>query len=385
MTDEGAPKVDPESLVQTEVVESYSSPELLYRAFEWEGGFSTKEKCLPQFENFLGVDGKGHNLGIEAEEVWQSLEDNFALADDWYNTFFPNGEMEYHNAQHARNTAAVAMKMFIARLSKIKEQSNGVGWEDPALTRRMVKTAAAVFALHEVDDWWARGVRDNDEVGQALLREKKAELRTKLAAQEIEIEDFEKLTALGDFSKPFEDVLKGQMESGGDMLAGVAENQREDVARAFGSALNAADFAQMCNPEYGKPIEVVVGDKTYKTMKGPAALAIEHSLYRNKALISAGWSVNPEIMKALDDKRDQADNLLVHARGERKEYIEKLKIKIGLQRVNWEKVIWGDWFVNKMAIPRIKLALDDLEYFDSAESGRLWDKVVDMQGKVIKN
>ena len=377
--DGDTPTLQPESDVE---INTYT-PESIYRTFEWEGGFASKDKCLPQFENFLEIDPIGSKLGLTGSEVWQSLEDNFDLADDWYKAFFPKGEMEYHNLQHVKNTATVAMKIFVTRLAWIKEQNKGVGWEDPQLTKRMVQTAAAVFALHEVDDWWTRRVNPSDEIGMKLLTDKKTELRVKLVAQGIKLEDFDRMVALGDFSKQFNEVLTQQMEQGGDnLLMGVTGSQKEDVAKAFGWALNSADFAQVCNSSYGEDIVVETGGKKYKTLRGPAVLAVEHSLYRNKALYAAGWAVSPEKMKILDNKRDQADRILQTVTGDRRVQVEKLKEKIAFQRINWEKVVWGEWFLYEMAIPRIQMGTDDLNKFDSQESGRMWAKIRELEVKL---
>jgi hypothetical protein len=367
-------------------VKEYASPQELYDDFEWDESFATEEKCLPQFKNFLENDEIGRGLGVTGEEVWQALQTNFVLADDWYNTFFPNGEMKYHNAVHAKNTAAVAMKMFIARLARIKEEKRGVGWEDPAVTKQLVQTAAAVFALHEVDDWWGRGVDQDDPTAMDLLTTKKRELRDNLVKQGISLEDFERMLALGDFSKNYEEVLGQQLKEGGEkLLSGVKTDQKEEVARAFGSALNGADFAQICNVTYEDEVEIQAGDQKYKTMRGPAALAVEHSLYRNKALVAAGWSVSEEMMGRLDRLRDRIESWLRQGQGQRKDELSKLKKETSVRRINWEKVVWNEWFINELAIPKIQMGILDLNLFDSTESRNLWDRIFYLREKAKKS
>lgn len=319
------------------IIEEPQKPYEVYKNFKWEGTFATAFAMRHQLMEF--AQGEGSSLDIEPTIVMTALNQSLRLAEKWYDTVFPNREMKDHDYEHVHNTAIVGMKMLLGKLTILRETNPEMAiFKNAGMMKRYLDTAAAAFALHEVNDWWGggqSGKRLGNGKDYATMRQ---ELAGELSGMMIDIRDVERLTDLDDYVNDIPVTMAALEKSGiGDFMTFLPEQDRLILAQLPGESLTASDFAQVCNEAYATGITIKddeLGVPEVRTIQGVVALAREMELFRPNGLKYADW------MKEGSDP----------------------------PVVDWTKTLWTRKFYEEKAYKRIMHGMDGLWRFSPQEA-----------------
>jgi len=316
--------------------------------FEWVDDYAKKDG-----ENGYGkpiedfCERTKETLGLDSKEVLEELKNAMDLSTEVFEDFYPddkvNRKLPYHNATHAKITAAVGTQLFLGALEEMAKNPEFAKRfkDDPKLVSRLIKTAIYSFALHEYKDWWTAYVEEDEENGRKLTDDEKALRRAEwnkrikridqkildvLVEKDINAHDVGIILELDAFGKTLDESVEATKNDGfePEFLLGnvggemsftkdlkktneesvrVAKGFDEVVKRSFGASLRTADFAQTFNPNYIKRINLVddlgnaVGDKP--TYLGPLVLAHEFRWRRNNAMPEE-WATKDENKKIIE-------------------------------------------------------------------------------------
>lgn len=195
------------------------------------------------------VDTDITNLCLRLSLPYSFVKHGQQLAVDIYKLCFATAPINtfYHNLGHSQVTLLHALRIYAGSLAC-----------NHRLDLQEIKLLTLTCLLHEVDDWWTRGIPDQ-KPKIALLVSKF------LYLHQIDPVSFRKLLSQANFNAV----------ASPDFLTTI---------------LHGADFCQCLDHAYLHPVKLSdLPDQP--TSLGPLVLASEFCLLRPKALVSAGWDL----------------------------------------------------------------------------------------------
>jgi len=363
----GKGEYNPDARIDQYKKEMVGTPEDLARQFHWAAYLTDQSFYGEKITSFC--QKSKDELNLDSQTVIRDLDAARGLTTQFFNLFpSPSGkpEMNYHDPMHAQITEIVGVKLFLGALSGLNKDSSYRGYfqTHPDLAQRLVKTVAASFALHELDDWWKRkqGLEKiPPDIQQALTHA--------LSPMDIHPGDVNRFVNLDDFKLPIQDSLDmvlagtyekicveesgsipGQKQSIFDSLSDNLK-LRKDIITAIARCIRAADFMQILNPAYLQLAQLLDSNGTssnIKTAMGALALAQEMQYYRPQAIGFSGWQKEGVIKPEID----------------------------------WAKVGIGRKFYNDLAYPNINGGIHYMVLFDPDEYRRATEALETVQGKL---
>lgn len=343
----------------------YGEPEDLANQFFWEKeNVMNYQKVEAQLNEF---STNNPELKIDTQKVLLSLAEANKSAEEDFNILYSNqsNKPDYHNAEHVMLTATVGLKIFLGGVAELYKDPKFKVFIDtnPGKLQQLIDVAVMTMTRHELDDWWSRRSEKSIKIlpqdpewdkNQDQVRKNTSELCQKLGITE---EDFNRMNIIDTFFVPLESDNTKIPPVVGSLDRALNQSPMDNpyfkdtngqpnfeflgndpqIQRMFlkllGQATRSADFLQLYNPNYYREARIVTKDTPQDGLAsnlGSIALAKEFYEFRPNAAKPLGW------------------------------------IKEG-GGINWENVGVGKNYLERFALPNIKLGISYLKNFNLQE------------------
>ncbi|MFH1967642.1 MAG: hypothetical protein ABIJ03_03985 [Patescibacteria group bacterium] len=245
--------------------------------FAWDTCDLDENNILSHLDSFYQ---RFEKYGIpKTQELYAVMKQSFSLTRRVYDKLYPNGEMIYHNADHACLTACATAKLFLGWWS-IENKENG-----HKFSMNEFRSIVLVAGLHEFNDWWKRPGNIDSVVFDTRRRETIEIINADLTARGISALDLEKLLCLNSFVLPSTEAVAQAIglqapeflqPNGKSCLS-----QDSETLQAYDAILAGADYiAQLFNKKY---LDIVELSQERGAPLGPAVLGDEMNSFWKEA------------------------------------------------------------------------------------------------------